>query len=54
MSVPRPYETNPSHLTSSVINQFLYMFKSVLVISSIWYLHCVSIDVQLSYTHAPF
>ena len=41
MSAPRPYETNPFHSSSSVHTlyekQFLYIFESVLLISSIRY-----------------
>ena len=41
MSAPRPYETNSFHSSSSVHTlyekQFLYIFKSVLLISSIRY-----------------
>ena len=45
MSAPRPYETDPFHPQSSVrilcYGQFLYIFKTVPHISSMWYLHCV-------------
>ena len=45
MSAPRPYETDPFHPPSSVptlsYDQFLYIYKTVPVISSVWYLHCV-------------
>ena len=45
MSAPRPYETDPFHPQSSVrilcYGQFLYIFKTVPHISSVWYLHCV-------------
>ena len=42
MSVPRPYLIDPFHPPSSVRNldysQFLYIFKTVPVLSSIWYI----------------
>ena len=45
MSAPRPYETDPFHSQSSVRilydGQFLYIFKTVPHISSLWYLHGV-------------
>ena len=45
MSAPRPYETDPLHPQSSVhilhSDQILYIYKTIQVISSIWYLHCV-------------
>ena len=45
MSAPRPYETDPFHPPSSVrvvySDQFLYIYKTVPHISSVWYLHCV-------------
>ena len=47
MSAPRPYETDPFHPPCSAhipyYNQFLYIFKTVPVISSMWYLHCVQL-----------
>ena len=45
MSGPRPYEKDPFHPLSSVRvfyeDQFLYIYKTVPHISSMWYLHCV-------------
>ena len=40
MSAPRPYETDPFHPLGSVSNmkQFLYIYNSVPVISSMWYI----------------
>ena len=39
MSAPRPYETDPFHPLGSIwnIKQFLYICKSLPVISSMWY-----------------
>ena len=39
MSAPRPYETDPFHPLGSILNikHFLYIGKSVPVISSMWY-----------------
>ena len=39
MSAPRPYETDPFHPLGSISNmiQFLYIYNSVPVISSMWY-----------------
>ena len=39
MSAPRPYWTNPFHPLGSISNmkQFLYIYNSVPVISSMWY-----------------
>jgi len=46
MSAPRPYVTDPFQQPSSVrvlyYDQFLYIYKTVPRISSMWYLHCVS------------
>ena len=45
MSAPRPYETDPFHPPSSVrvpyYDQFLYIYKTVPYISSMWYLVCL-------------
>ena len=50
MSAPRPYVTDPFHPPSSVRNvdysQFPYIFKTVRVLSTIWY-----IKVRLETTH---
>ena len=44
MSAPRPYETYPFHQQSSVrvlyYDQFQYIYKTVPVTFSMWYLHC--------------
>ena len=39
MSAPRPYGTDPFHPLGSVSNieQFLYIYNSLPVISSMWY-----------------
>ena len=39
MSAPRPYETDPFHPLGSISNmkQFLYIYNSVPVIYSMWY-----------------
>ena len=39
MSAPRPYETDPFHPLGSIsyMKQFLYIYKSVPVIFSMWY-----------------
>ena len=39
MSAPRPYGTDPFHPLGSISNmtQFLYIYNSVPVISSMWY-----------------
>ena len=41
MSAPRPYGTDPFHPLDSFCNmkQFLYIYNSVSVISSMWYVH---------------
>ena len=45
MSAPRPYETDPFHLQSSVhilyYDQFMFIFKRDPVVSSIWYFYCL-------------
>ena len=45
MSAPRPFETDPFHPHSSVrilhLQLLEYICKSVPLISSMWYLHCV-------------
>ena len=57
MSAPRPYETDPFHLQSSVhilyYDQFLFIFKRDPVVSSIWYLYCVLVRIFRP-THAVF
>ena len=46
MSAPRPYGTDPFHPLGSILNmkQFLYIYNSVTVISSMWYVQMVVYD----------
>ena len=46
MSAPRPYETDPFHPLGSISNmkQFLYIYNSVPVISSMWYVQTFLLD----------
>ena len=46
MSAPRPYGTDPFHPLGSVSNmeQFLYIYNSVTVISSMWYVQMFVYD----------
>ena len=46
MSAPRPYGTDPFHPLGSIsnMNQFLYIYNSVLVISSMWYVQMFVYD----------
>ena len=46
MSAPRPYETDPFHPLGSIYNmkQFLYIYNSVPVISSMWYVQMFVYD----------
>ena len=58
MSAPRPYETDPLNPQSSIRihnkDEFQYIYKTVPVISSIWYLHCVLVRCTFDITHAVF
>ena len=57
MSAPRPYETDPFHPLGSIsyIKQFPYIYNSVPVISSMWYVQmfvydncaCALIETQI-------
>ena len=46
MSAPRPYGTDPFHPLGSISNmkQFLYIYDSVPVISSLWYVQMFVYD----------
>ena len=46
MSAPRPYGTDPFHPLGSISNmkQLLYIYNSVQVISSIWYVQVLEYD----------
>ena len=46
MSAPRPYGTDPFHPLGSIPNmkQFLYIYNSVTVISSMWYIQMFVYD----------
>ena len=46
MSAPRPYGTDPFHPLGSIPNmeQFLYIYNSVPVISSMWYVQTFLLD----------
>ena len=46
MSAPRPYETNPFPALGSIPNmkQFLYIYNSLPVISSMWYVQMFVYD----------
>ena len=47
MSAPRPYGTDPFHPLGSITNigQFLYIYNSLPVISSIWYVQMFVYDI---------
>ena len=46
MSAPRPYGTDPFHPlgSTSSMKQFLYIYNSVPVISSMWYVQMLVYD----------
>jgi len=47
MSAPRPYGTDPFHPLGSIYNmkQFLYIYNSVPVISSMWYVQSLFMTI---------
>ena len=51
MSAPRPYWTDLFHPLGSIPNmeQFLYIYNNVPVISSIWYVQCLYMTIA----HVP-
>ena len=55
MSAPRPYVTDPFHQPSSVrilgYGQFLYIYKTVLLISPMWY---IQVSLGFSFRHAHY
>ena len=55
MSAPRPYVTDPFHQPSSVrilgYGQFLYIYKTVLLISPMWY---IQVSLGFTFRHAHY
>ena len=56
MSAPRPYETDPFHPLGSIcyIKSFLYIYQSVLVTSSKWYVKVCLARSYLTIAHVLF
>ena len=57
MSAPRPFVTDPFHPLDSICNNysFLFIYQSVPVISSMWYVQvCLSYGTYLTTAHVPF
>ena len=55
MSAPRPYVTDPFHPLGSISNmkQFLYIYNSVPVISSMWYVQMFILQLRMC-SHRKF